>query len=84
MLSNNKVITYATHGKRVKGWLLPRGRDKVADIILQDIGNQVENVFQEAHGLPRKRSDSRSVSPSPAGHYEIEENEFELGPPQID
>ena len=79
-LSNNKVITFATHGKRVKGWLLPRGHDKVADIVLQHVGNEVENVFEEAHGLPRKKSDSRSVSSSLVGHSEIEDNESGFGP----
>jgi len=59
-----KVVTFATHGKRTKGWLLPENDLLARDEILHLVGDSVEDVFRRAWGMPRKKSDSRSLSSS--------------------
>ncbi|KAL6712954.1 hypothetical protein ACLMJK_009509 [Lecanora helva] len=61
--SNSKVVLYATHGKRTKGWLLPTEPEfrTVADNVLRYIGQTVADVFARIQAEPRKTSDPRSI-----------------------
>lgn len=87
---NIKIITFANHGKRTKGWLMPEGQEAVGESVLQEIGYLIEDVFRRAWGVPRKKSDSRSLSPSffgshsgEEGNEEGEEGEERFPPPLI-
>ncbi len=71
-----KVVTYASTGKRTKGWLMPGGFEEVKAVILQQVGVEVEDVFNAVAGIPRRRSDSRS----PSSHLFGEHHRSEVTP----
>ena len=68
-------VLFATHGKRVKGWLLPDapGCQTVGDNVLNHVGRMVEDIFGSVKESPRKKSDSRSISSSLAGEMGVQE-----------
>ncbi|KAL8859952.1 MAG: hypothetical protein Q9178_003500 [Gyalolechia marmorata] len=59
---DHPIIIYASHGKRTKGWMLPDAEVKARDSIVELVSTSVEDTFRTVWGLPRKRSDSRSVA----------------------
>ena len=58
------LVSYATHGKRISGWVMPEGHDEVQDVIYDEVGSSVGEIIKAAWTIPRKKSDSRSLSPS--------------------
>ncbi|KAL9095772.1 MAG: hypothetical protein Q9163_006497, partial [Psora crenata] len=74
---NIKIVTFANHGKRTKGWLMPEGQKAVTDAVLQEVGYLIEDVFRRAWGVPRKKSDSRSLFSSFFGSHSGEEGNEE-------
>lgn len=69
----NQIVNFATHGKRTKGWILPELEVKAKRAMLNLIGTSIEDVFRAAGGLPRKKSDSRSLPTSSPGSSPVEE-----------
>jgi len=57
------VITFATHEKRTRGWLLPTDDYLARDKMLRLVGQSVEDVLRRAcWGMPGEESDSLSPS----------------------
>ena len=78
-LEQNQIVTYGTHGKSVKGWLPPQHLTErythVNHNVLRYIGEKVEEVFRKIKEIPRKKSDSRSITNSLARHLRVREEE---------
>lgn len=61
---DHRVVTFSTHGKLTKGWLLPEANTLARDRVVELIGDFVDEIFWRAWGIPRRKSDSPSVSGS--------------------
>lgn len=55
---------HGTHGKRVKGWLLPPQYEQVGTVVLNWIESSLEDIFCKAFSSPRKSSDLMLLSSS--------------------
>ena len=73
--SSKRVITFANHGKRTKGWIVPEEPAAVKDKMLEYVRQSMEEVLKQIAGEPRKKSDSRSLDSVLFGTAEEDEDD---------